>query len=87
MNHLIGTYKKPYVALINGITMGGGAGLSVHGKYRIATEKTVFAMPETGIGLFPDVGGSHFLPKLKSKLGLYLGLTGHVLRGNSHVII
>lgn len=82
MNHLIGTYKTPYVAFIDGITMGGGAGLSVHGKYRIATEKTMFAMPETGIGLFPDVGGSYFLPKLKDKLGLYLGLTGHVLKGN-----
>ncbi|XP_033213397.1 3-hydroxyisobutyryl-CoA hydrolase, mitochondrial [Belonocnema kinseyi] len=81
MNHLIGTYKIPYIALINGITMGGGVGLSLHGKYRIATENTVFAMPETGIGLFPDVGGTHFLPRLRGKLGLYLGLTGHRLKG------
>ncbi|XP_076242179.1 3-hydroxyisobutyryl-CoA hydrolase isoform X1 [Calliopsis andreniformis] len=81
MNHLIGTYKIPYVALINGITMGGGVGLSVHGKYRIATEKTLFAMPETAIGLFPDVGGSYFLPRLQGKLGLYLGLTGDRLKG------
>jgi len=80
---LIGTYKKPYIALINGITMGGGAGISVHGKYRIATEKTLFAMPETAIGLFPDVGGSYFLPRLKGNLGLYLGLTGHRLKGMS----
>jgi len=80
---LIGTYKKPFVALINGITMGGGVGLSVHGKYRIATEKTLFAMPETAIGLFPDVGGSYFLPRLKGNLGLYLGLTGHRLKGIS----
>ncbi|XP_011334495.2 3-hydroxyisobutyryl-CoA hydrolase, mitochondrial isoform X1 [Ooceraea biroi] len=81
LNHLIGTYKKPYIALINGITMGGGAGLSVHGKYRIATEKTLFAMPETAIGLFPDVGGTYFLPRLKEHLGTYLGLTGFRLKG------
>ncbi|KOC65721.1 3-hydroxyisobutyryl-CoA hydrolase, mitochondrial [Habropoda laboriosa] len=81
LNNLIGTYKIPYVAMINGITMGGGVGLSVHGKYRIATEKTLFAMPETAIGLFPDVGGTFFLPRLEGKLGLYLGLTGNRLRG------
>lgn len=81
LNHLIGTYKIPYVAIIDGITMGGGVGLSVHGKYRVATEKTMFAMPETAIGLFPDVGGGHFLPKLDGKLGLYLGLTGFRLKG------
>lgn len=81
LNNLIGTYKIPYVALINGITMGGGVGLSVHGKYRVATEKTLFAMPETAIGLFPDVGGSYFLPRLNGKLGLYLGLTGERLKG------
>jgi len=78
---LIGTYNKPYIAIINGITMGGGVGLSVHGKYRVATEKTLFAMPETAIGLFPDVGGSYFLSRLKGKLGVYLGLTGHRLKG------
>lgn len=81
LNHLIGTYKIPYVAAIDGITMGGGVGLSVHGKYRIATEKTLFAMPETAIGLFPDVGGTYFLPRLQGKLGLYLGLTGDRLKG------
>ncbi|XP_014206608.1 3-hydroxyisobutyryl-CoA hydrolase, mitochondrial [Copidosoma floridanum] len=81
LNHLIGTYKKPYVALIHGITMGGGVGLSVHGKYRISTEKTLFAMPETAIGLFPDVGGTYFLSRLKGQLGVYLGLTGHRLTG------
>ncbi|CAK9795927.1 3-hydroxyisobutyryl-CoA hydrolase, mitochondrial [Anthophora plagiata] len=81
LNYLIGTYKIPYVAMINGITMGGGVGLSVHGKYRVATEKTLFAMPETAIGLFPDVGGTYFLPRLKGKLGLYLGLTGNRLKG------
>lgn len=81
LNHLIGTYKVPYVALLDGIVMGGGVGLSVHGKYRIATEKSLFAMPETKIGLFPDVGGSYFLPRLEGKLGLYLGLTGYKLKG------
>lgn len=81
MNHYISVYKKPYIAFINGITMGGGVGLSVHGKYRVATEKTLFAMPETAIGLFPDVGGTYFLPRLQGKLGLYLGLTGHRLKG------
>lgn len=81
LDHVIGTYKKPYVALISGIVMGGGVGVSVHGKYRVATETTLFAMPETAIGLFPDVGGSYFLPRLYGKLGLYLGLTGHRLKG------
>jgi len=81
-NALIGNYKIPYIALIDGITMGGGVGLSVHGKYRVATERTLFAMPETAIGLFPDVGGSHFLPRLQGKLGLYLGLTGVRLKGD-----
>ncbi|XP_068200256.1 3-hydroxyisobutyryl-CoA hydrolase, mitochondrial-like isoform X2 [Palaemon carinicauda] len=81
LNCLIGTYHVPYIALIDGITMGGGVGLSVHGQFRVATEKTLFAMPETGIGLFPDVGGSHFLPRLGGRLGMYLALTGHRLKG------
>lgn len=81
LNNLIGTSKIPYVALIDGITMGGGVGLSVHGHFRVATEKTLFAMPETKIGLFPDVGGSYFLSRLPGKLGLFLGLTGFQLRG------
>lgn len=81
MNGLIGSYKIPYIAFIHGIVMGGGVGLSVHGKYRIATETSVFAMPETQIGLFPDVGGSYFLPRLKGKLGWYLALTGYRLKG------
>jgi len=76
LNRRIKTYPKPYVALIDGVTMGGGVGVSVHGSHRVATEHTIFAMPETRIGLFPDVGGSHFLPRLEGKLGLYLGLTG-----------
>lgn len=81
LNALIGSYKPDYVAIVDGITMGGGVGLSVHGKYRVATERTMFAMPETAIGLFPDVGGGYFLPKLQGKLGLYLGLTGFRLKG------
>ncbi|KAM4668207.1 3-hydroxyisobutyryl-CoA hydrolase, mitochondrial [Amazona ochrocephala] len=81
LNNAIGTCKKPYVALIDGITMGGGVGLSVHGHFRVATEKTVFAMPETAIGLFPDVGGGYFLPRLSGKIGYYLALTGFRLKG------
>ncbi|XP_049869780.1 3-hydroxyisobutyryl-CoA hydrolase, mitochondrial-like [Pectinophora gossypiella] len=85
VNYLIGKYKIPYVAIINGITMGGGMGLSVHGRYRVATEKTMIAMPETKIGLFPDVGGSYFLPRLQVNIGLYLGLTGDRLKGKDVV--
>lgn len=81
LNNAIGSYRKPYIALIDGITMGGGVGLSVHGRFRVATEKTLFAMPETAIGLFPDVGGGYFLPRLQGKLGLFLALTGFRLKG------
>ncbi|XP_028289470.1 3-hydroxyisobutyryl-CoA hydrolase, mitochondrial [Parambassis ranga] len=81
LNNTIGAYKKPYIAVIDGITMGGGVGVSVHGRFRVATEKTMFAMPETAIGLFPDVGGGYFLPRLQGKLGLFLGLTGFRLKG------
>jgi enoyl-CoA hydratase len=69
-------FPKPYIAIIDGITMGGGAGISVNGAYRIATERTVFAMPETGIGLFPDVGATRFLNRCPGNIGRYLGLTG-----------
>ncbi len=74
------TFPKPYIALIDGMTMGGGVGISVHGRYRVASERTLFAMPETGIGFFPDVGGTYFLPRLPGGLGLYLGLTGARLK-------
>ena len=76
MNALIGAYPKPYIALIHGICMGGGAGLSVHGKYRFADASLDFAMPETAIGFIPDVGSSYFLSRLPNQMGLYLGLTG-----------
>lgn len=81
LDHLIATYSKPYVALMDGITMGGGAGLSVHAPFRIATERTLFAMPETTIGFFPDVGASFFLPRLDGEVGTYLALTSHRLKG------
>jgi len=81
LDNAIGTLPLPYIALIDGIVMGGGVGVSVHGRFRVATEKTVFAMPETGIGLFPDVGGGFFLPRLKGQLGTFLALTGFRLKG------
>ncbi|KAF8012096.1 hypothetical protein BT93_I0275 [Corymbia citriodora subsp. variegata] len=76
LDQLIATYKKPLVCFINGVVMGGGAGISMHGSFRVVTEKTVFAMPEAALGLFPDVGASHFLSKLPGYFGEYLGLTG-----------
>lgn len=75
-NAAIYHFPKPHLAMIDGITMGGGVGLSVHGDFRVAGDATLFAMPETGIGLFPDVGGGHFMPRLKDGLGLYYALTG-----------
>ncbi|XP_029080907.1 3-hydroxyisobutyryl-CoA hydrolase, mitochondrial isoform X4 [Monodon monoceros] len=81
LNNAIDSCQKPYIALIHGITMGGGVGLSVHGQFRVATEKSLFAMPETAIGLFPDVGGGYFLPRLQGKLGCFLALTGFRLKG------
>lgn len=76
LNRRIHHYPKPYIAFLDGITMGGGVGISLHGSTIIATDKLSFAMPETGIGFFPDVGGSYFLPRCPGKSGYYLGLTG-----------
>lgn len=81
LDHLIATYSKPYIAFMDGITMGGGVGLSVHAPFRIATENTVYAMPETTIGFFPDVGASFFLPRMEGELGSYLALTSEQLKG------
>lgn len=80
LNALIARYPKPYVALIDGIVMGGGVGVSCHGSHRVMTENAQFAMPEVGIGFFPDVGGSHLLPDLGGHFGMYLGLTGNRIR-------
>ena len=76
LNHLLFTYPKPTVAIMDGITMGGGVGISQPCEYRIATENTRLAMPETGIGLFPDVGGGWYLPRLPGRVGEYMALTG-----------
>lgn len=81
MNHLLFTYAKPLVAFMDGITMGGGVGLSQPCKFRIATENTRFAMPETGIGLFPDVGAGWYLSRLPGRTGQFLALTGARLDG------
>lgn len=80
LNLRIANFPKPYISLIDGICMGGGLGLSIHGDYRIASENAVFAMPETGIGFVPDVGGSYFLPKLPYHAGYWMGLTGARVR-------
>jgi enoyl-CoA hydratase len=81
MNHLMYTYTKPGIVFMDGITMGGGVGITCPAKYRIATERTVFSMPETGIGLFPDVGGGRYLSRLPGRMAQYLGLTGARLDG------
>jgi enoyl-CoA hydratase len=80
LNTAIKRYPKPYVALIDGIVMGGGVGLSVHGSHRVAGDRFLFAMPEVGIGFFPDVGGTWFLPRLPGELGAYCALTGERLK-------
>ncbi|CAN1179567.1 3-hydroxyisobutyryl-CoA hydrolase 1 [Linum perenne] len=81
LNYLIATYTKPQVSLLNGIVMGGGNGASMHGRFRVATETSMFAMPETALGLFPDVGASYFLSRLPGFYGEYVGLTGARLDG------
>lgn len=76
LNQLIHHFGKPYIALMDGITMGGGVGISMHGSHAVASERFVFAMPETGIGFFPDIGASYLLNRCSDSLGIYLGLTG-----------
>ena len=80
LNLQIKNFPKPYMSIWNGVVMGGGVGLSIYGDYRIVTDNTKFAMPETSIGFFPDVGGSFFLAKLENNLGKYLGLTGELVQ-------
>ena len=77
-NWTLECFKKPHVALINGVVMGGGVGVSIYGTHRAAGENMAFAMPETGIGFFPDIGGSWFLPRMPGAIGMFLGLTGHI---------
>jgi enoyl-CoA hydratase len=81
LNHLLFTFPKPVVAFMDGITMGGGVGISQPARLRVATENTKFAMPETGIGLFPDVGGGWYLSRLEGRMGQYLALTGARVAG------
>ncbi|MCI3133038.1 enoyl-CoA hydratase/isomerase family protein [Phenylobacterium aquaticum] len=76
LNHLLFEYPKPVLTIMDGVTMGGGVGLAAPSRYRVATERTTYAMPETGIGLFPDVGGGWFLPRMPGHIGLWLALTG-----------
>ena len=81
LNHLIHTYPKPYIAFMDGICMGGGMGISQGASLRVVTERSKLAMPETHIGLFPDVGGGYFLSRCAGRLGEYLALTGRILAG------
>jgi len=85
LNLLISVFPKPYISLIDGICMGGGIGISVHAPYRVTTEHAMFAMPETAIGFFPDIGATYFLPRLPGQLGVYLGLTGLRITGTDAV--
>src|SRR5208282_5232521 len=80
LNFAIKHYPKPYVALIDGIVMGGGAGVSVHGSHRVAGDRFLFAMPEVGIGFFPDVGATWFLTRFPGEFGTYCALTGERLK-------
>ncbi|EAU88738.2 3-hydroxyisobutyryl-Coenzyme A hydrolase isoform 1 [Coprinopsis cinerea okayama7 len=83
VDYILASLKKPYVAILDGITMGGGVGLTANALFRVATEKTLWAMPETKIGYSPDVGGSYFLSRLDGEIGTYLGLTGESLSGRA----
>ncbi len=85
LNAMIGRYPKPYVAIMDGIVMGGGIGLAAHGRHRIVTETSMLAMPETTIGLIPDVGGTWLLSRAQGRLGIYLGLTGARMDGSDAI--
>ena len=87
LNARIKHYRKPYVALIDGIVMGGGVGVSVHGSHRVAGDRFVFAMPEVGIGFFPDIGATWFLPRLPGELGAYCALTGERINAADGVAV
>ena len=98
LDYYISTYDKPMIAILDGITsmhqvvcadlsVGGGVGLSINCPFRVATERTIFAMPETLIGFFPDVGATYFLPRLDGEMGIYLGLTGHQLKAYDTVYV
>lgn len=87
LNHRIQTFPKPYISLINGIVMGGGKGVSAHGSHRVVTENTLFAMPETNIGFFPDVGGGYFLPRCPGQTGAYLALTSKRIKAIDTIYI
>ena len=80
LNSYIKHYPKPYIAMIDGIVMGGGVGISIHGRYRVGSERMVFAMPEVGIGFFPDVGGTYLLSRIPKNIGVYCALTGARLK-------
>jgi enoyl-CoA hydratase len=86
LNTAIKRYPKPYVSLIDGIVMGGGVGISIHGSHRVAGERYAFAMPEVGIGFFPDVGATYALPRLAGEIGTYLALTGERLKAADAVL-
>ena len=87
MNHQLFTYSKPTVAIMDGVVMGGGVGIALPCSFRVATENTRFAMPETGIGLFPDVGGGWYLPRLPGQVGKFLALTGARLDGSECLLL
>ena len=87
LNYLISQFKKEFLSIWNGVVMGGGVGLSIYGDHRLATDSTKFAMPETSIGFFPDVGGSYFLSNLPKNVGKYIGLTGKVLKVNDLIFL
>ncbi len=86
LNTAIKRYPKPYVSLIDGIVMGGGVGLSIHGSHRVAGDKYAFAMPEVSIGFLPDVGGTYALPRLAGEIGTYCALTGERLKAADAVL-